>query len=85
MTNVEMAMIFYDGDNSKPYCDLVYMALENLKNTATKKTISDNKNEPVKCAECNNIIKHTDGFISKKHISESGLGYIICKDCHEKE
>lgn len=28
MTDLELAMIHYDGDGSKPYCDLVYQALK---------------------------------------------------------
>lgn len=85
MTNIEMAMIAYDGDGSKPYCDLVYMALKNLRKNTTKKTYSDNMDEPVKCAECGNIIKFGDGYASRKHTTENGFGYIVCEECYEKE
>lgn len=30
MTEIEQALVHYDGDNSKPYCDLVYKALKLL-------------------------------------------------------
>lgn len=28
MTDIELALIEYDGDGSKPYCDVVYEALK---------------------------------------------------------
>lgn len=28
MTDIELALIEYDGDGSKPYCDVVYNALK---------------------------------------------------------
>jgi hypothetical protein len=31
MTDIERALIEYDGDNTKPYCDLVYKALKELR------------------------------------------------------
>jgi hypothetical protein len=30
MTEIEKAIVHYDGDNSKPYCDLVYKGLKLL-------------------------------------------------------
>ena len=27
MTELEKALMYYDGDNTKPFCDLVYKAL----------------------------------------------------------
>lgn len=35
MTEIEKALIYYDGDNSKPYCDLVYKALKLLQRKQT--------------------------------------------------
>ncbi len=29
---IERAMCYYDGDNSKPYCDLVYAGLDIMRN-----------------------------------------------------
>ena len=28
MTDIELALIEYDGDRSKPYCDIIYNALK---------------------------------------------------------
>lgn len=30
MTEIELALMHYDGDNSKPYCDLVWRGLKLL-------------------------------------------------------
>ena len=36
MTDIELALIEYDGDGSKPYCDVVYNALK-------KQQLADNE------------------------------------------
>jgi hypothetical protein len=36
MTDIELALIKYDGDGSKPYCDVVYNALK-------KQQLADNE------------------------------------------
>lgn len=32
MTELERALVEYDGDNTKPFCDLVYKALKEMQN-----------------------------------------------------
>ena len=41
MTEIEKALIEYDGDNSKPYCDLVWKGLKTLQAIENNKHVID--------------------------------------------
>lgn len=40
MTDIEKALVCYDGDNSKPYCDLVHRALKELQKRENPKPLT---------------------------------------------
>lgn len=71
MTDIEKALVCYDGDNSKPYCDLVFKALKELQkreknelkstckheNTKEKKYIDYDRNcYEITCLDCGSIL-----------------------------
>jgi len=60
MTELERALIEYNGDNSKPFCDLVYKALRTQQKVDEGKLV-----EVVRCGDCkHNMFGETDGFIT---------------------
>jgi len=40
MTDIERALIEYDGDNGKPYCDLAYRALKEMRDRENPKPLT---------------------------------------------
>lgn len=56
MADIEKALVEYDGDNSKPYCDLVYKALKEMREREENKPLTleelkEMDGEPVWCME----------------------------------
>ena len=41
--------------------------------------------EVITCAGCGKKILCRDGYISRKIHTVSGMGYFVCKRCHDKE
>ena len=41
--------------------------------------------EDVNCAACGRAIKYGDGFTSREIHTAHGIGYTVCRKCHEKE
>ena len=39
----------------------------------------------VNCAECGKLITFGQGYTSRKIHTFFGMGYVVCKDCYDKE
>ena len=39
----------------------------------------------VNCAECGKLITFGQGYTSRKIHTPFGMGYVVCKDCYNKE
>ena len=39
----------------------------------------------ITCAECGKGILYRDGYTSRKIHTINGIGYIVCKQCYDKE
>lgn len=39
----------------------------------------------ITCAECRKRIFYRDGYTSRKIDNPTGMGYFVCKQCHDKE
>ena len=39
----------------------------------------------VNCAECGKLITFGQGYTSRKIHTPFGMGYVVCKDCYDKE
>ena len=41
--------------------------------------------EVIPCAECGKKILYGDGYTSRKIHNVSGMGYVVCERCYDKE
>lgn len=41
--------------------------------------------EVITCAECEKKMLYGDGYTSRKIHTINGIGYIVCKQCYDKE
>ena len=39
----------------------------------------------INCAECGKLIAFGQGYTSRKIHTLFGIGYVVCKDCYDKE
>ena len=82
MTDIEKALVCYDGDNSKPYCDLVYEALKEMQKRENPKQLTIEElrkmdGKPVWVKLVRNDLRER----SSAHANDIGGWYIIA--CHE--
>jgi len=41
--------------------------------------------EMVTCPQCGSMLEFGDSYTSLQYHTSGGIGYAVCKDCHEKE
>lgn len=41
--------------------------------------------EVITCAECKKKMLYGDGYTSRKIHTVNGIGYMVCKQCYDKE
>lgn len=49
------------------------------------KIFSIDMNEKVNCASCGKSMKYGFGYTSRTIHDEHGFGYVVCKDCYNKD
>lgn len=64
MTEIEKALVCYDGDGSMPHCDLVWKALKTLQKADSTKWIPVTQRLPVVDDDNIDVLIYADGDIS---------------------
>lgn len=49
------------------------------------KMLSDDMNEEINCASCGKPMLYGNGYTSRTIHSKHGFGYVVCKDCYNKD